>query len=139
MDTNSVMIGVTYHLSGREAVELRMSYENVMSLREEKEPMILLGDFNMPNIDWQNVDDYIIIVRDESTNHQESLINMLYDMGLHQINHIKNENGRILDLVWTTNYNLTRINQPLQNLCERFKATIHHKPLSVQYYLNSSV
>lgn len=76
-------------------------YEHISNIINTKEPyarFILLGDFNVPSIDWFPNGDHQIPTRCEGRFAVE-LINMLNTCNLTQKNGVKNERGRALDLV----------------------------------------
>lgn len=76
-------------------------YEHIVDTINTKEPyarFILLGDFNLPSIDWFPNGDHQIALRSEGRFATE-LINMLITCNITQKNSIKNERGRVLDLI----------------------------------------
>lgn len=78
---------------------------DIMNRREPDAHFIIVGDFNLPNIDWLHVDGKNLANNYEGRMSTEFL-NMLTCTNLDQINHIKNAYNRTLDLILTNKPNI---------------------------------
>lgn len=67
--------------------------------------ILMLGDFNMPNVNWiiaNDNDDLLTPSQTGLTPYERQFIKLVGEQGLHQFNRHLNVNGRILDLVLST-------------------------------------
>ncbi|XP_055615034.1 uncharacterized protein LOC129761341 [Toxorhynchites rutilus septentrionalis] len=113
--------------------------QHIVSLRwitqqmELSDNIVLLGDFNLPGIDWtQSASDYLYPVHSHSTLNRlsERLLDSVSTAGLCQKNDIFNNNNRILDLCFISselahNTVVIEASAPLVKLCR------HHPPLLI--------
>ncbi|XP_055309013.1 uncharacterized protein LOC129572922 [Sitodiplosis mosellana] len=83
---------------------------NMGALREitakmqTEDVLILSGDFNLPNLSWftdDNDDPEIAIPINASGKKELIILDTCHELGLHQINKHSNDNGNMLDLIWT--------------------------------------
>lgn len=90
----------------------------------------LLGDFNLPQIDWVRDDESgaFLLPLNVRMDHEACVIDELYTMDMLQVNDIQNYQGRLLDLVFTNDYVNTSICEACAQLLpnERF-----HKALEL--------
>ena len=97
--------------------------------RYDTSKFFVLGDFNFPEVSW-SVEDNLMIPRNISTPSAEILINSLFYLELQQNNHIENENGRLLDLLFSDDFN------NLSVFCSEIPLitqVIHHPPLEMVF------
>lgn len=91
--------------------------------------IIILGDFNLPDLQWEESDDGGYFISVNSVSEKEMLLtDRLSDLGLHQVSNVKNNLGRQLDLVFSTdveNCVVTESNHLLSTLDH------YHPPLSL--------
>ena len=64
---------------------------------------ILFGDFNLPLIDWV-VEDGILVPRELPTPASRNLVDSMFFLELEQINYVRNDGNRILDLVFVDEF-----------------------------------
>lgn len=104
------------------------SITEIMCAREPNAKFIVVGDFNMgASIDWIS---YFASSQDNGKIANE-LINTIAINDLRQINHVRNTNGRILDLA------LTNINViSLFAATELSKVDTHHPAFDLQFTCN---
>lgn len=74
--------------------------KEIIPLLAEDDQIIIVGDFNLPKIVWTQIDDdFIGSSNDLISNH---ILDTFCSFGIQQINAIRNNMGRILDLVFTS-------------------------------------
>lgn len=75
--------------------------------------IIIVGDFNMPNITWQPHDDHpgCLIATSFKYKYEEKFVETLTSFCLKQINHISNQFGIFLDLIIATDITNVTIHQ----------------------------
>lgn len=66
----------------------------------ENDSLVILGDFNMPSVSWNFLVDDGYYIQTTSNETFNVFFNILYDLGLFQINGILNDYSRILDLIF---------------------------------------
>lgn len=93
--------------------------------------VILLGDFNLPNLNWERTDEFsnTYIPMNTSSEAEEITIDSCHEMGLNQINYHRNDNGRLLDLLWTNDPDQCTCNICPNHLLEN---ETHHKAITVE-------
>ena len=72
-------------------------------LCEDEDEILILGDFNLPKVDWvtSEDDDYMLSLN-VTSEIEHTFLDGLSSAGLHQINNIANNNNRYLDLIFST-------------------------------------
>lgn len=97
--------------------------------------IIIVGDFNLPNIQWISDDDCDNIQIPSVYDPQSSaeFITGLMSIGLHQINSIRNKNNRLLDLIFTNDF----INCSIDAAQELTKVDGHHPPILLTFEWHS--
>lgn len=92
----------TVYLPGWASFEhMKLYYEHLFDIINIREPYaryIILGDFNIPSIDWFHDGNYCLPVRFEGRVANE-LVNMMITTNLRQRNPVKNNFNRTLDLI----------------------------------------
>ena len=65
--------------------------------------LLIFGDFNLPGIDWvpADADSTSMFPASTSSLAETELVDRCLSLGLHQINNIRNHQGRLLDLIFT--------------------------------------
>ena len=79
--------------------------------------IIVLGDFNIPNIKWCKTPDSCFLSPSVRSETSVELIDAIADLGLFQINNVVNKFGKLLDLVFVDQpeeFNIFRINPLLK-------------------------
>lgn len=103
----------------------------------------VFGDFNLPNVDWLPQTDYespnedienlmndgnVLIPCNLGDSVKAHLLHLLLSADLHQINDVRNCDGRILDLIFTSNpYNV----EVVKSLNPMTKVDAYHDPVEV--------
>lgn len=98
---------------------------DIINVREPNARFILLGDFNIPNIEWYQSGNRCLPIRYEGRLANE-LINTMTSTNTAQRNIIKNNFGKILDLV------ISNFNVSVSNATALVKVDIFHPPLRLQ-------
>lgn len=78
---------------------------DIMNRREPDAQYIIVGDFNIPCIEWLQFNDLCLAINYEGRMATE-LLNMLTCTNMIQINHIKNNYNKTLDLILTNKRNI---------------------------------
>ena len=93
----------TFYMPHRKLPELEQLEQSLNLLNNSKpKQLILCGDFNCPDIQW----DTLTVPSDpnvQDRNVQQKLINLMSENNLTQVHDQPTRNGKILDLVFTTN------------------------------------
>lgn len=108
--------------------------EGVMDKIIDTEMCYLIGDFNLPNIVWQLDDDSnnILMPINVSDECEACVVDSLFGLDLLQKNGIQNSKNRILDLVFTNNYENSNVNIASDCL---LPDEVHHKALELSIYI----
>lgn len=81
---------------------------------KENQHIIILGDFNLPNINWLLDSDENCLIPFNVTSECESVVvDTLAELGLKQINNFRNKLNRFLDLVFIDNEFSVSIDSPM--------------------------
>lgn len=75
--------------------------ELVVNLMDSSSDIICVGDFNLPYTSWVYENDSNGYLPVSSSTIMSDYWNGIFDLGLHQLNFIKNVNNRLLDLVFS--------------------------------------
>lgn len=75
---------------------------SVSSLLEPTSEIIYVGDFNLPLTSWVSTDDSNSLLPLSSSAIMCEFWDGVFELGLKQVNFVKNVNNRVLDLVFTT-------------------------------------
>lgn len=85
--------------------EIYESHTNAI-IRAHKQTIdwaLITGDFNLPSIEWQQIDDDISLTPfNVSIESEKLIIDSLLCEGLHQLNHIRNCSNHTLDLIFSS-------------------------------------
>lgn len=88
--------------------------------------VVVLGDYNLPLLRWCFDDDIGCFIPMNASSEQElSLVENVVASGLQQVNHLINENGRLLDLAFVNSGNTCEIVEPPLPL---MNVDRHHQP-----------
>ena len=96
---------------------------------------LLLGDFNLPNLNWQfNPNDNDLFSQNATDPCSQSFSDSFFLNGLKQYNNVLNERNRILDLVMSNSLkvNVTKCDSPFVSVDS------HHMPLDISVNLTYS-
>lgn len=100
----------------------------VISLMNDNDKIIVMGDFNLPLVSWV-ADDNPRSLRPESENVDSiSVLNRFASLGVFQINNIHNSNNKLLDLVFVDELDSVEIHRSLPVVSPE---DIHHPTLEV--------
>ena len=104
--------------------------QHVTDLCSDKDVIILLGDYNLPHLQW-SFDDEIngFLPLNVSSEQEIALSESISGCGLVQLNSIANHNRRVLDLVFTSSPDISELSQPVLPL---LPTDDHHPPLLLQ-------
>lgn len=127
----NLYVCVVYIPPGSDEVIYNNHVEYLEKLCEQidtKDQLIVLGDYNLPHIQWShNVDDDILCPGNISNIKESTLVDGMLGLSLFQTNGHHNSNNRILDLVFSdkvSNLKVLRCDPLLTN-------EIHHDALSI--------
>lgn len=101
----------------------------------EEDILLVIGDLNIPNIDWIFDDECdCYLPTNISSNVASNTLLALQAEGLFQINEIKNASDNVLDLVYTNNPNIMKLNLELNPISQPIDSA--HLPFVVQMELD---
>lgn len=92
---------------------------------DPEDVLIIVGDFNLPHVQWTMDDDVISIPTAFESQHASDFITGLLDLGVYQVNSIRNSKDRLLDLFFTNDFTNISIDhaKPLSRVDE------YHPPI----------
>lgn len=91
-----------------------------------RDRVVVLGDYNLPFLNWHLDDDVSSFIPVNASSEQElSLVENVIASGLQQVNCLSNDNGRLLDLAFVNNATACEIVEPPIPL---MRVDPHHKP-----------
>ena len=96
---------------------------------DPEDVLIIVGDFNLPHVQWTIDDDDAIIPTAFDSLHANQFITGLLGMGVHQVNSIRNSNDRLLDLFFTNDF----LNVSIDHAKPLSRVDQHHPPILVTY------
>jgi len=105
----------------------------------EAEPddiLIVVGDFNLPQVKWRldEDDSNVLLPIAFKPNFSEDFLNGLIGNGLYQINSFRNDKGNLLDLFFTNDH----LNSSIEVASEALvKIDVYHPPLLVTFEWHS--
>jgi len=133
-NTQNIIIGSLYipPASKPERYLRNMNYaKSIIEKANSDTTVILLGDFNLTNLNWIKTDELsnTFIPTNITSDEENITMDSCHDLGLNQINYHRNDNNRLLDLIWT--------NDPDNCSCiicpnHLLKNEIHHKALTLE-------
>ena len=101
----------------------------VMNLLRPKDQIFICGDFNLPNVSWSiNDQDHQVMLPSSPNPSDMDILNDLSSLGLVQVNHFLNSNGRILDLIFTDDSKSVKLRRSLPLVCPE---DIYHPTLEL--------
>lgn len=109
----------------------RQAFRYVASIMRQSDVIVITGDFNIPGATWdfESTDSNILLPSNVQPVFAADFIEIVLTCGVYQVNRVLNENGRLLDLIFTNeivNFDVNRA-KPLVN-CEG-----HHPPLLLTF------
>lgn len=114
----------------------------ILQLHKIKYPnhnYILTGDFNLSNLKWHPSDDALDILSPSSITPcsiTDDFVMALSQLNLHQINHMPNNQGKFLDLVFCNLPSKAKVNC-VSSIDELDSPTHHHLPLAIDINFNN--
>lgn len=89
--------------------------------------ILVCGDFNLPNVKWDNEDDSISYLPSSSVSKYVEFLHSVFFFGFHQFNHYRNSCDNVLDLCFYTDVsiNVELSDSPISKVDE------FHPPLSI--------
>ena len=99
---------------------------------DPEDVLIFVGDFNLPHVEWSidSEDDNILIPTKFTPESTATFIQGLMGMGVHQVNHVRNDTKqRLLDLFFTNDF--TNISVERADTANILTTTVdnHHPPI----------
>lgn len=112
--------------------------DGVIDKINETELCYLLGDFNLPDIRWQRDDELseVLVPLNISSDCETCVVDGLLGLDLLQINGTQNSNGRILDLIFTNNYDNSSVDIASDRL---LPDETHHKALELNIHIYAEI
>ncbi|XP_070069982.1 uncharacterized protein [Drosophila takahashii] len=109
---------------------------NISSSADASDHLIILGDFNIPQLSWLPYDDLAALVPSD----QNDFLDGLIALSLGQVNSIPNQNGRFLDLIFVSDFCDTTITRctPLSSPEDPYHPTLQININSVVQFPNTS-
>ena len=104
---------------------------NITPILKPEDRLIIIGDFNLPNIFWQYVDDYLTPIN--ANTEAELFISDLLSMGLKQCIDVKNSSDNFLDLAFVPLDQTVTIH-PCEDLAG--SSSIYHTPLKMLLFFD---
>lgn len=112
----------------------QMLSEMISPILNFDDELIILGDFNLPQVDWQLVENEFVPLNLNEIS--STFFDTIFGFGLQQRNQIRNTHGSLLDLIFTPRelqFNISTCND-LGNSFSRF-----HTPLKVDLIFDSNL
>ncbi|XP_055623163.1 uncharacterized protein LOC129766609 [Toxorhynchites rutilus septentrionalis] len=105
------------------------SIHQIQQMANPDDVIVILGDYNLPNLVWTFDDDFnSFLPLNASTEQELALVEPTLSSGLYQINDLLNANGKLLDLTFVNNPDrVSLVDYPSALL----KVDDHHKPLAL--------
>lgn len=124
-----VAICVVYLPSPAKLADLLLFADNVSDIICQVDDVIIVGDFNQSSIKWSpSVNDLSMDPINCSSNLECALADFMYTNKLYQLNSILNGDGKILDLIFSSNKDIT-VNMPP---CLLSKLDVYHPGLMLE-------
>ncbi|XP_039433577.1 uncharacterized protein LOC120415988 [Culex pipiens pallens] len=104
--------------------------QQVIDLSKESDSVLVVGDYNLPNLIWYHDDDTDSLLPVNASSEQEvTLVESMLPLGLTQENDLPNAFGKLLDLVFVSDNVSVELFEPP---CPLLKVDQHHNPLLMQ-------
>ncbi|KAL1390289.1 hypothetical protein pipiens_003185 [Culex pipiens pipiens] len=104
--------------------------QQVIDLSKESDSVLVVGDYNLPNLIWYHDDDTDSLLPVNASSEQEvTLVESMLPLGLTQVNDLPNAFGKLLDLVFVSDNVSVELFEPP---CPLLKVDQHHNPLLMQ-------
>ena len=128
---DTILVGCVYFPphSSVEAYESFVATLDSLISRHRNAKIIIMGDFNLPMINWISDND-ILIPCELSTPAAEVLVTGLIYQELQQVNSVQNEFGRYLDLAFVSDFtdlSVAPAQQPISSVVQ------HHIPVEINF------
>ncbi|XP_037811233.1 uncharacterized protein LOC119603306 [Lucilia sericata] len=109
-------------LYGKHAEAIR----SVARSSKDGDSLFIFGHFNLPSTEWKFLPDDGYLIQTRQNSNFDDFFNILYDMGLFQINGIRNEYSKILDLIFVNDVSNSFIKRSSPISCpeDRYHPTI---------------
>ncbi|XP_062556831.1 uncharacterized protein LOC134221658 [Armigeres subalbatus] len=102
------------------------SLVRLLELADPRDTMIVMGDYNLPNLAWEFDDEVHGFLPLNASSEQElAVVESLLPTGLQQINDLVNANGRLLDLVFVSDSDRIEL---FESPAAILKVDPYHKP-----------
>lgn len=113
---------------------------NALRTKYPNDELIMLGDYNMPNIVWHHEDGTPRTLPSEvgCTTYERAFIKVIQKYSLIQLNNISNSNGAILDLVLSSSSTSLSVEAAAPEEAWD-KRSISHIPLAISYTAKKSL
>ena len=101
--------------------------QQVIDLSKQSDSILVVGDYNLPNLIWFHDDDTDSLLPINASSEQEvTLVESMLSLGLIQVNELPNAFGKLLDLVFVSDNVSVELFEPP---CPLLKVDQHHNPL----------
>ena len=101
--------------------------EKVCDSAGENDKIVVVGDYNLPRIEWFRDDELgSMNARSLMSESESVLLETVASLGLHQMNEIANQNGRILDLAFVSDPDNSEC---VECVLPLMKVDVHHIPI----------
>lgn len=108
--------------------------KNILEIANDKDEncyFVVVGDFNLPNINWKfSNDEKQMFPYNVVKDYEYNVIDSLSALNVYQINNISNSIGRILDLIFIDNCLEAQCNEPSYKMLEN---SIHHNAVEIVF------
>lgn len=110
-----------------EAITLFFCYVNV----KDNDTVLIVGDFNMPSVDWINDDSNkrVLLPTSFGSAIETSMLSALFSFDLCQLNNVVNFQGRLLDLLFSTNRDDVTV---IKSVVPLSRVDAYHVPIEVK-------
>ena len=105
--------------------------QNLVDLAGERDAVLVVGDYNLPQLCWTHDEILNCMVPTNASSEQEIvLVESVIGNGLFQVNDIRNINGRLLDLAFTSDTSCIEVLEPPLSL---LGIDQHHRPFMLLF------
>lgn len=131
--SRSVLAGAMYIVpqSNYASYELQLDFaRNALRDAGENDICILMGDFNLPNVNWMEDDEgsRFLLPLNVKSDIESLVVDSMFALDMLQVNGVANENGRHLDLIFSTDYERSEVRKSAIPLVRN---EIHHFALEL--------
>lgn len=101
------------------------------SVSNSDSKILIIGDFNLRSESWiVDSDNPVVLLPTNMSHGSENLLNSVLGAGLFQLNHVFNDGGRLLDLVFCSDFNDVNV---IKSGISLSRVDIHHPPIEIYF------